>query len=146
MINLVAPINTLGYGIASYNILRELIKRDQGMVLYTIGEPDFTNDLVIGAIKNQQDVINHIRALEAARGMYMGVGGANVPPTIPPLANPSQMTRLTNPQAAIINSMINLSQVPQGIGTIGAINPNPYANQYTSRSFFNQQNPSFRYR
>ena len=105
--------------------------------------PDISSAM---AIKNQQDIINHTRALEAARGMYMGVGGANVPPTIPPLANPSQMTRLTNPQAAIINSMINLSQVPQGIGTIGAINPNPYANQYTSRSFFNQQNPSFRYR
>ena len=109
--------------------------------------PDISSAM---AIKNQQYVINHIRALDAARGMYMGVGGANVPPTIPPLANPSQMTRLTNPQAAIINRMANLSQVPQGIGTIGAINPNPYANQYTDRVFwpglFNKSNISFQYR
>ena len=55
MINLVAPINTLGYGIASYNILCELVKRDEGVILYTIGEPDFTDDIVIGAIKNQQN-------------------------------------------------------------------------------------------
>ena len=55
MINLVAPINTLGYGIASYNILLELVKRDDNVVLYTIGEPDFTDDIVMGAMKNQQN-------------------------------------------------------------------------------------------
>tara|TARA_Y100000296_G_scaffold85209_1_gene120527 strand:+ start:506 stop:1582 length:1077 start_codon:yes stop_codon:yes gene_type:complete len=55
MINLISPINTLGYGIASYNILRQLVKRDENVVLYTIGEPDFTDDIIIGAMKNQQN-------------------------------------------------------------------------------------------
>lgn len=55
MINLIAPINTLGYGVASYNILRQLFKCDENVVLYTIGDPEFTDDIVMRTIKNQQD-------------------------------------------------------------------------------------------
>ena len=64
MINLVAPINTLGYGIASYNILRELVKRDDNVVLYTIGEPEFTDDVVIGAMKNQHNASKDVPILK----------------------------------------------------------------------------------
>ena len=54
MINLVAPINTLGYGVASYNILQALWKDHKDVTLYPIGQPEFTNDVVSGALNNQE--------------------------------------------------------------------------------------------
>lgn len=64
MINLVAPINTLGYGVASHNILRELVKRDDNVVLYTIGEPEFTDDAIIGSMKNQHNASKNVPILK----------------------------------------------------------------------------------
>lgn len=40
MINLIAPINTLGYGIAGYNILRSLLQIDPRVSLYPIAKPE----------------------------------------------------------------------------------------------------------
>ena len=61
--------------------------------------------------------------------------GGQAPP-LPILPNPAEMTRLTNAQAATINSMTNLAMpAPQGIGSIGEIPPNPWANQYADRVF-----------
>ncbi len=55
MINLQAPINNLGYGVAGYNILKELYNRDSSVALYPIGRPDSAEDFVVqsaGNIKN----------------------------------------------------------------------------------------------
>jgi glycosyltransferase involved in cell wall biosynthesis len=52
MINLQAPINTLGYGVAGYNILKELFARDDSVSLYPIGNPDQTDDFIAKAISN----------------------------------------------------------------------------------------------
>ena len=40
MINLVAPINNLGYGIAGYNLAKSLIKLDSRVALYPISTPE----------------------------------------------------------------------------------------------------------
>lgn len=55
MINLVAPINTLGYGICGYNILRELIKLDTRIALYPVAKPESMEDntSITKAINNQ---------------------------------------------------------------------------------------------
>lgn len=55
MINLQTPINNLGYGVAGYNILKELYNRDSSVALYPIGRPDSAEDFVVqsaGNIKN----------------------------------------------------------------------------------------------
>ena len=55
MINLIAPINTLGYGVAGYNILKELYKIDKSVSLYPISQPqDFEGEELRAAILNQQ--------------------------------------------------------------------------------------------
>ena len=56
MINLTAPINNLGYGIAGYNILKQLHSRD-GVALYPIGTPDIMPDMSIveECIRNQKN-------------------------------------------------------------------------------------------
>jgi len=55
MINLIAPINTLGYGVAGYNILKELYKIDNSVSLYPISQPqDFEGEELRAAILNQQ--------------------------------------------------------------------------------------------
>jgi len=55
MINLIAPINNLGYGVAGYNILKELYKIDNSISLYPISQPqDFTGEELDTAIKNQE--------------------------------------------------------------------------------------------
>jgi glycosyltransferase involved in cell wall biosynthesis len=52
MINLQTPINSLGYGVAGYNILKELFARDDSVALYPIGKPDQTDDFIAKAISN----------------------------------------------------------------------------------------------
>jgi len=55
MINLIAPINTLGYGVAGYNILKELYKIDNSVSLYPISQPqDFESEELYAAIQNQE--------------------------------------------------------------------------------------------
>ena len=55
MINLIAPINTLGYGVAGYNILKELYKIDNSVSLYPISQPqDFESEELYAAILNQE--------------------------------------------------------------------------------------------
>lgn len=54
MINLIAPINTLGYGVAGYNILKQLYKIDNSVSLYPISQPqDFSGHELDAAILNQ---------------------------------------------------------------------------------------------
>ena len=55
MLNLIAPINTLGYGIAGYNILRHLIKLDNRVALYPVAKPEPMEDntSITKAINNQ---------------------------------------------------------------------------------------------
>tara|TARA_R100000306_G_scaffold61712_2_gene65166 strand:+ start:143 stop:1198 length:1056 start_codon:yes stop_codon:yes gene_type:complete len=57
MINLTAPINNLGYGIAGYNIMKELHKNN-GVALYPIGQPEQMPDMAIveKCLSNQQSV------------------------------------------------------------------------------------------
>ena len=59
MINLISPINTLGYGVAGYNILKELYKLDDSITLYPIGQPEDvdTTGIVSRAIQNQSTPI-----------------------------------------------------------------------------------------
>jgi len=52
MINLQTPINNLGYGVAGYNILKELYRRDNSVALYPIGQPEPAEDLVAQAMNN----------------------------------------------------------------------------------------------
>ena len=39
MINLIAPINNLGYGVAGYNLFKELYKLYPSTALYPISRP-----------------------------------------------------------------------------------------------------------
>lgn len=55
MLNLVAPINNLGYGIAGYNIAKNLIKLDNRVTLYPISQPEtFDNMMEINRGINNQ--------------------------------------------------------------------------------------------
>jgi len=52
MINLQTPINSLGYGVAGYNILKELYNRDDSVALYPIGQPEPVEDFVARSMNN----------------------------------------------------------------------------------------------
>ncbi len=41
MINLIAPINSLGYGVAGYNLFKNLLAEDRTTALYPISKPEF---------------------------------------------------------------------------------------------------------
>ena len=58
MINLIAPINTLGYGVAGYNITKSLLDFDSRIALYPISQPEESlNDKHIKlAILNQLNI------------------------------------------------------------------------------------------
>lgn len=45
MVNLIAPINQLGYGVVGYNVLRGLMKSGIGPSYFPIGEPKWESDL-----------------------------------------------------------------------------------------------------
>lgn len=59
-INFSSPINDTGYGIASFNILKELYKLNKDISFFPIGQPGVNNqqdyDLLIELIKNSQDL------------------------------------------------------------------------------------------
>lgn len=52
MINLQTPINSLGYGVAGYNILKELYNRDNTVALYPIGQPEHGEDFITQSVAN----------------------------------------------------------------------------------------------
>lgn len=56
MLNLQTPINNLGYGVAGYNILKELYRRDSSVALYPIGQPDLDDDFIVGAVNNMRNL------------------------------------------------------------------------------------------
>ncbi len=54
MINFQAPINSLGYGVAGYNIFKEIIKIHPSAALYPISTPEFMYDEYIeGGLMNR---------------------------------------------------------------------------------------------
>jgi glycosyltransferase involved in cell wall biosynthesis len=59
MINLQSPINSLGYGVAGYNILKEIHKRDPSVALYPIGRPEIQDQAVISAVSNISNLRLH---------------------------------------------------------------------------------------
>ena len=57
MINLITPINTLGYGVAGYNILKALYNLDNLVTLYPIGTPEDIANLVSFLCKDESEYI-----------------------------------------------------------------------------------------
>lgn len=57
MLNLIAPINNLGYGVAGYNIFRELINMCPDTALYPISRPEFTDSHIEYGIRNQKHTL-----------------------------------------------------------------------------------------
>ena len=55
MLNLIAPINNLGYGVAGYNIYKELYKINSSTALYPIAQPEFFNEIVIAGMNNREN-------------------------------------------------------------------------------------------
>ena len=53
MINFQAPINSLGYGVAGYNIFKEIIKIHPSAALYPISTPEFTDEYIEKGLKNR---------------------------------------------------------------------------------------------
>ena len=53
MINLIAPINNLGYGVAGYNIFKSLYKINPSTILYPISNPTFVDEYISAGINNQ---------------------------------------------------------------------------------------------
>tara|TARA_R110002167_G_scaffold190962_1_gene393234 strand:- start:1183 stop:2265 length:1083 start_codon:yes stop_codon:yes gene_type:complete len=53
MINFQAPINNLGYGVAGYNIFKEIIKIHPSAALYPISTPEFTDQYIEKGMANR---------------------------------------------------------------------------------------------
>ncbi len=53
LINLTAPINNLGYGVAGYNIFKSLYYINPSVALYPISKPEFVDEFVVAGIENQ---------------------------------------------------------------------------------------------
>ena len=55
MINLIAPINNLGYGVAGYNFIKELYNIDKTVTLYPVAQPESVGDqdMIAKCINNQ---------------------------------------------------------------------------------------------
>ena len=53
MINFQAPINSLGYGVAGYNIFKEIIKIHPSAALYPISTPEFTDLHIAKGLANR---------------------------------------------------------------------------------------------
>ena len=49
-----APINNLGYGVAAYNILKQLYLSGDQVALFPIGKPEFVDECVSSSIMNTQ--------------------------------------------------------------------------------------------
>ena len=57
MINFQAPINSLGYGVAGYNIFKEIIKIHPSAALYPISTPEFTDKYVEQGMANRGQLL-----------------------------------------------------------------------------------------
>jgi glycosyltransferase involved in cell wall biosynthesis len=53
LINLITPINNLGYGVAGYNIFKSLYTINPSTTLYPISKPEFIDEYVAAGINNQ---------------------------------------------------------------------------------------------
>jgi glycosyltransferase involved in cell wall biosynthesis len=53
MINLIAPINNLGYGVAGYNIFKSLYGLDPTSALYPISRPEFVDAAIQSGLDNR---------------------------------------------------------------------------------------------
>ena len=53
MLNLITPINNLGYGVAGYNIFKSLYNISPSVALYPIFKPEFVDKFVSAGIENQ---------------------------------------------------------------------------------------------
>ena len=53
LINLTAPINNLGYGVAGYNIFKHLYKDHPSAALYPISTPEFIDETISAGLKNR---------------------------------------------------------------------------------------------
>jgi len=53
MINLIAPINNLGYGVAGYNIFKSLYQINSSVALYPISRPEFVDEYVKAGLDNR---------------------------------------------------------------------------------------------
>ena len=58
MLNLTAPINNLGYGVAGYNIYKELYKLHPSTALYPISNPDFMDEYITAGLENRGSIKN----------------------------------------------------------------------------------------
>lgn len=56
MINFIAPINNLGYGVAGYNIFKSLFQIDSSTALYPISTPEFIDEYVQFGLDNRHSV------------------------------------------------------------------------------------------
>jgi glycosyltransferase involved in cell wall biosynthesis len=59
MINFQAPINKLGYGVAGYNIFKEIIKIHPSAALYPISKPEFTDEYIQEGLDNRDWLKGH---------------------------------------------------------------------------------------
>ena len=53
MINVIAPINNLGYGVAGYNIFKSLYNINSSTALYPISNPEFIDEYVEAGLSNR---------------------------------------------------------------------------------------------
>jgi glycosyltransferase involved in cell wall biosynthesis len=59
-INLVAPINHLGYGVVGYNVLKSLIESGASVALFPIGEPDWVGNETTASMINDAITKSHL--------------------------------------------------------------------------------------
>jgi len=53
-IKLIAPINSLGYGVAGYNLFKELFNIYPSTALYPISNPEFVDDYIVSGLNNRK--------------------------------------------------------------------------------------------
>ena len=53
MLNLIAPINNLGYGVAGYNLFKNLLALDRTTALYPISKPEFVDSAIQLGLENR---------------------------------------------------------------------------------------------
>ena len=55
MINLITPINNLGYGIAGYNLFKNLHQLHPSAALYPVSKPSFIDEHVLAGLNNRRN-------------------------------------------------------------------------------------------
>ena len=59
-VNLVAPVNHLGYGVVGYNVLKALRKAGASIALFPIGEPDWVGDEISNVLIQEAVTNSHL--------------------------------------------------------------------------------------